>query len=95
MDDFTIIRSQVLLTHTYAKIQASLNEIKTKHPTRKDLIDSMEETLSELQEVKTYINQLEQEFRAVRQTAYRMELINLDLKIENEKLKNELKTHEF
>ena len=62
-----------------------------KHPNRTDLIDSMEETLSELQEVKMYINQLEQEYRALRQSAYRLELINLDLKAENNRLTAENK----
>ena len=86
MDDFTTLRAQVLLSHTYLKIQGSLNEIKAKNPNRTDLIDSMEETLEHLQECKEYWNQLEQEYRALRQNAYRLELINLDLKTENNRL---------
>ena len=86
MDDFTTLRAQVLLSHTYLKIQGSLNEIKAKNPNRKDLIDSMEETLEHLQECKIYWNQLEQEYRALRQNAYRLELVNLDLKTENKRL---------
>jgi hypothetical protein len=86
MDDYTILRSQVLLSHTYVKVQASLDEIKAKNPNRTDLIDSMEETLEHIQECKVYWNQLEQEYRALRQTAYRLELINLDLKTENNRL---------
>ena len=46
----------------------------------------MEETLEHLQECKVYWNQLEQEYRALRQNAYRLELINLDLKTENNRL---------
>jgi hypothetical protein len=95
MDDYTILRSQVLLSHTYVKVQASLNDIKMKHPNRTDLIDSMEETLSELQEVKMYINQLEQEYRAMRQNGYRTDLINLDLREENNRLKAELNAIKF
>jgi len=38
-----------------------------------------------------YINQLEQEYRALRQSAYRLELINLDLKAENNRLTAENK----
>ena len=86
MDDYTILRSQVLLGFTYAKIQSSLDEIKTKHPTRTDLITSMEETLEHLQECKVYWNQLEQEYRALRQNAYRLELVNLGLNTENKRL---------
>jgi len=46
----------------------------------------MEETLEHLQECKVYWNQLEQEYRALRQNAYRLELINLDLNTENNRL---------
>lgn len=86
MDDFTTLRAQVLLSHTYLKIQGSLNDIKAKNPNRTDLIDSMEETLEHLQECKVYWNQLEQEYRALRQNTYRLELVNLDLKTENNRL---------
>jgi hypothetical protein len=86
MDDYTTLRAQVLLSHTYLKIQGSLNEIKEKNPNRTDLIDSMEETLEHLQECKVYWNQLEQEYRALRQNAYRLELVNLDLNTENNRL---------
>lgn len=86
MDDFTTLRAQVLLSHTYLKIQSSLEEIKFKHPERNDLINSMEETLEHLHECKLYWNQLEQEYRALRQNAYRLELVNLDLKTENNRL---------
>jgi DNA topoisomerase IA len=95
MDDYTILRSQVLLGFTYAKIQSSLDEIKTKHPTRTDLINSMEETLEHIQEVKLSWNQFEQEFRAMRQNGYRTELINLELKEENNRLKAELNAIRF
>jgi hypothetical protein len=88
MDDFTTLRAQVLLSHTYLKIKGSLNEIKEKNPNRKDLIDSMEETLEHINECKIYWNQLEQEYRALRQNAYRLEFINLDLKTENNRLKS-------
>jgi hypothetical protein len=86
MDDYTTLRAQVLLSHTYLKIQGSLNEIKAKNPNRTDLIDSMEETLEHINECKTYWTQLEKEYRAMRQNAYRLELVNLDLNTENKRL---------
>ena len=95
MDDYTTLRAQVLLSHTYLKIQGSLNEIKAKNPNRTDLIDSMEETLEHLQECKVYWNQLEQEYRALRQNGYRTDLINLDLREENNRLKAELNAIKF
>lgn len=95
MDDYTILRSQVLLGFTYAKIQASLDEIKTKHPNRTDLINSMEETLEHIQEVKLSWNHFEQEFRAMRQNGYRTDLINLDLREENNRLKAEINAIRF
>ena len=64
----------------------SLREIKEKHPNRTDLIESMSETLEHLHECKVYWTQIEKEYRALRQSAYRLELINLDLKSENNRL---------
>ena len=86
MDDYTTLRAQVLLSWTYSKVNKSLREIKEKHPNRTDLIESMSETLEHLHECKVYWTQIEKEYRALRQSAYRLELINLDLKAENNRL---------
>jgi hypothetical protein len=55
----------------------------------------MEETLEHIQEVKLSWNQFEQEFRAMRQNGYRTDLINLDLREENNRLKAELNAIRF
>ena len=46
----------------------------------------MSETLEHLHECKVYWTQIEKEYRALRQSAYRLELVNLDLKTENNRL---------
>ena len=51
MEDYTLFRTQVLINHTYTKVTLSLDEIKEKHPERKDIIDSMTETKHEIQEI--------------------------------------------
>lgn len=95
MDDLTLFRAGVLINHTYTKVTLSLDEIKEKHPERKDIIDSMEQTKNELQEVSLVFRRLEQEYRAAMQNAYRLELINIDLKRKIEVLELEIKARDL
>lgn len=95
MDEFTLFRTGVLINHTYTKVTLSLDEIKDKHPNRKDLIDSMTETKQELQEISLVFRNLEQEYRAALQNAYRLELVNLDLKRKIDNLELDIKAREF
>lgn len=95
MDDYTLLKSQVLLSYTYAKIQASLDEIKTNHPNRTDLIKSMTESLNHIQTVKNAWVNFEKEYRAMRQVGYRTDLINLELKDEINRLKAEINAIRF
>jgi len=95
MDDYTLFRTQVLINHTYAKVTVSLDEIKEKHPQRKDLIDSMSMTKEELQDISIVFQSLEKEYRAAIQNAFRLELVNMELKRKIENLELEIKTREF
>ena len=95
MDDLTLFRTGVLINHTYAKVTLSLDEIKEKHPERKDIISSMSQTKHELQEVSLVFRRLEQEYRAAMQNAYRLELINIDLKRKIEVLELEIKARDL
>jgi predicted RNase H-like nuclease (RuvC/YqgF family) len=92
MDDYTLIKASVLLNHTFAKIRSSVDEIKEKHPHRKDLIDSMEQSLIDLNNVRNAYHTLEKEYRAAMQTCFRLERINLELKVENKELKTEIES---
>lgn len=73
MDELTIITGKVNLDTTYLKIKLSLEEIKQKHGTRTDLIDSMERSLADLQQVKISYDAIEKELRAALQQNFRLE----------------------
>jgi predicted nuclease with TOPRIM domain len=91
MHDLTIFKAKVLTTYTATKVKASLDEIKEKNGHRTDLIDSMEATFSDLNEIRRTIDEMEKELRFVNSSVFRLERICLELKAENKELKNEIK----
>lgn len=95
MDLNKTLRTSVLISYTYTKIASSLDEIKRKHPLRKDLIDSMEESLMELQEIKKTFVELENEYRMESKINFRWQLINLEQKEKIKELENELKMRDL
>lgn len=91
MNELTIITGKVNLDTTYLKIKLSLEEIKQKHGTRTDLIDSMERSLSDLQEVKIAYDAMEKELRAALQQNFRLEKLLQEEKFKNKDLEIQLK----
>ena len=91
MNELTIITGKVNLDTTYLKIKISLEEIKEKHGTRTDLIDSMERSLSDLQEVKIAFDAIEKELRAALQQNFRLEKLLQEEKFKVKELQIELK----
>ena len=91
MNELTIITGKVNLDTTYLKIKLSLEEIKQKHGTRTDLIDSMERSLSDLQQVKISYDSMEKELRAALQQNFRLEKLLQEEKFKNKDLQMELK----
>ena len=91
MDELTIITGKVNLDTTYLKIKLSLEEIKQKHGTRTDLIDSMERSLSDLQEVKIAFDAMEKELRAALQQNFRLEKLLQEEKFKVRDLQIQLK----
>ena len=72
-------------------IKLSLEEIKQKHGTRTDLIDSMERSLSDLQEVKIAYDAIEKELRAALQQNFRLEKLLQEEKFKVKDLEIQLK----
>lgn len=95
MDLNQTLRTSVLISYTYTKIASSLDKIKRNHPLRKDLIDSMEESLMELQEIKKTFVELENEYRMESKINFRWQLINLEQKEKIKELENELKMRDL
>ena len=91
MDELTIITGKVNLDTTYLKIKLSLEEIKEKHGTRIDLIDSMERSLADLQQVKISYDAIEKELRAALQQNFRLEKLLQEEKFKNKDLEIQLK----
>lgn len=85
--EFDLLSSRINLNHTCLKLQVSVEDIKTKHPNRIDLITSMEQSLHELKKAMVVYERLEKEFRATRQINFDLQHINLELKQEVKDLK--------
>ena len=85
--ELDLLSSIINLNHTCLKIQVSIEDIKTKHPNRTDLINSMEQSLHEIKKAMVVYGTLEKEFRTARQMNFNLEHINLELKQELKDLK--------
>ena len=90
MDELNIITAKVGIQTTFLKVKISLEEIKTNHPNRKDIIDSMERTLADLQEISLVYATMEKEYRAALQQNFRLERLLQEEKFKVEALKNQL-----
>ena len=85
--ELELFSSRINLNHTCLKLQVSIEDIKTKHPNRTDLISSMEQSLHEIKKAMVVYERLEKEFRAARQMNFDLQHINLELKQEVKDLK--------
>jgi len=85
--ELELLSSRINLNHTCLKIQVSIDDIKTKHPNRTDLINSMEQSLHEIKKAMVVYERLEKEFRAARQMNFNLERLNLEQKQEVKDLK--------
>ena len=90
MDELTIITGKVNLDTTYLKIKISLEDIKEKHGQRTDLINSMERSLADLQQVKISYDAIEKELRAALQQNFRLEKLLMEEKFKNKDLQSQL-----
>jgi hypothetical protein len=90
MDELTIITGKVNLDTTYLKIKISLEDIKEKHGQRTDLINSMERSLADLQQVKISYDAIEKELRVALQQNFRLEKLLMEEKFKNKDLQTQL-----
>lgn len=91
MEDLILLKTSVQLGALYAKVSLSLDEIKQNHPNRKDLIDSMSQSLKDVKEIHRVFVDLQNEYRIANKSLFRLELLNLDLKNQVIDLKNQVK----
>jgi len=88
--ELELLSSRINLNHTCLKLQVSIEDIKTKHPNRTDLISSMEQSLHEIKKAMVVYGTLEKEFRAARQMNFNLERLNLEQKQELQNFKRQI-----
>ena len=88
--ELELLSSRINLNHTCLKLQVSIEDIKTKHPNRTDLLSSMEQSLHEIKKAMVVYGTLEKEFRAARQMNFNLERLNLELKQEIQNYKRQI-----
>ena len=88
--ELDLLSSRINLNHTCLKLQVSIDDIKTKHPNRTDLITSMEQSLHEIKKAMVVYGTLEKEFRAARQMNFNLERLNLEQKQEIQNFKRQI-----
>ena len=88
--ELDLLSSRINLNHTCLKLQVSIEDIKTKHPNRTDLLTSMEQSLHEIKKAMVVYGTLEKEFRAARQMNFNLERLNLEQKQEIQNFKRQI-----
>ena len=88
--ELELLSSRINLNHTCLKLQVSIEDIKTKHPNRTDLLSSMEQSLHEIKKAMVVYERLEKEFRTARQMNFNLERLNLEQKQEIQNFKRQI-----
>ena len=88
--ELELLSSKINLNHTCLKLEISIEDIKTKHPNRTDLLSSMEQSLHEIKKAMVVYETLEKEFRAARQMNFNLERLNLEQKQEIQNFKRQI-----
>ena len=88
--ELELLSSRINLNHTCLKLEVSIEDIKTKHPNRIDLISSMEQSLHEIKKAMVVYQTLEKEFRATRQINFDLQHINLEQMQEIQNFKRQI-----
>jgi chromosome segregation ATPase len=91
MNSLEILQAKINLKTTLLKLKISVEEIEKNHPQRNDLINSMRESLSDVEQFKSVFNELENNYHLECKTTFRLQLEISELKHEQEKLKKDLK----
>jgi hypothetical protein len=88
--ELELLSSRINLNHTCLKLEVSIEDIKTKHPNRTDLITSMEQSLYEIKKAMVVYQTLEKEFRTARQINFDLQHINLEQMQEIQNFKRQI-----
>ena len=90
MELLTEILMKSYIDRTILKLKNSLDEIKENHPTRTDLINSMQESLTEMAQVKVYVLELLDDNRVLRHETSDLRRSNMKMIVDIGKLEKSL-----
>ena len=91
MDTLEILKAKINLQTTIIKFTSSIEELQEKHPERKDLIDSMLDSLEDISYFQSVFMQFEDEYLLECKANLRLQMVIADLKQEVLMLKEEIK----
>jgi len=91
MNSLDILKAKVNLQTTIIKFTNSIEELQNKHPERKDLIDSMLESLEDVSQFQSVFMEFEDEYILECKANLRLQMVIADLKQEVLMLKEEIK----
>jgi hypothetical protein len=91
MDSLEILKAKINLQTTIIKFTSSIEELQAKHPERKDLIDSMLDSLDDVSQFQSVFMQFEDEYLLECKANLRLQMVIADLKQEVLMLKEEIK----
>ncbi len=86
MDTLEILKAKINLQTTIIKFTNSIEELQDKHPERKDLIDSMLDSLEDVQQFQSVFMQFEDQYLLECKSNLRLQMVISEQKHELEKL---------
>ena len=87
MNTLDILKAKVNLQTTIIKFTNSIEELQDKHPERKDLIDSMLDSLDDISQFQSVFMEFEDEYILECKSNLRLQMVISEQKHEIEKLK--------
>tara|TARA_R110002110_G_scaffold107847_9_gene269743 strand:- start:8311 stop:8604 length:294 start_codon:yes stop_codon:yes gene_type:complete len=90
MNSLELLKAKINLKTTLLKFRLSIEEIEKNHPNRKDLINSMAESLDDLERFQSIFKELEDEYYLECKNHFRSHLVIAELKHEIDKLRIEI-----
>ena len=91
MDTLEILKAKINLQTTIIKFTSSIEELQAKHPERKDLIDSMLDSLDDISQFQSVFMEFEDEYLLECKANLRLQMVIADLKQEVLILKEQIK----
>ena len=88
--ELKILQASIALETTELKVKVSLEDVEKKHPGRKDVIDSMSETLNDLKTIRESFVFLREKYEVAELIHYQQTTEIQSLKSLNKKLKDEV-----